>query len=93
MAQNVKYRPRHNRSCTYNGPITGDQTDLTYSFDIPVNGNQILHFVVINTDPSGADATPPANSVAADAPGSQGTRCDQVLRLSPQTQLPRPVRQ
>lgn len=51
---------------TYNGAITGDQTDLSYSFDIATTGTQILHFVVINTDPSGADATPPADWVASD---------------------------
>src|SRR5208282_876796 len=31
-----------------NGPITGDQHDLTYSFDITAQAGLLLHFVVIN---------------------------------------------
>jgi hypothetical protein len=50
---------------TYNGPITGSQTDLSYSFDIATTAG-LLHFVIINTDPSGADATAPADWLASD---------------------------
>jgi hypothetical protein len=61
-----------------NGPITGDQHDLTYSFDIQAQLGLLLHFVVINTDPSGADSTAPAawlanDLAAAQARGGSGT--------------------
>jgi hypothetical protein len=49
-----------------NGPITSPQQDLTYSFDIQANASLLLHFVVINTDPAGADSTAPADWLAAD---------------------------
>jgi Calcineurin-like phosphoesterase len=48
-----------------NGPITGAQQELSYSFDIQT-GAGLLHFVVINTDPSGADATAPTDWLSAD---------------------------
>jgi Calcineurin-like phosphoesterase len=50
---------------TNNGPITSDQPDLSYSFDITAQG-LLLHFVVINTDPAGADSTAPADWLASD---------------------------
>jgi hypothetical protein len=61
-------------SCSYsagtpanNGPISGTQQDLDYSFDIVVPGTSLmLHFAVINTDPSGADATAPSDWLAGD---------------------------
>ena len=61
-------------SCSYsagtpanNGPITGTQQDLDYSFDVVVPGTSLmLHFAVINTDPSGADATAPSDWLAGD---------------------------
>lgn len=49
-----------------NGQIIGDQSDLTYSFDIQAQPGLTLHFVVINTDPSGADSTAPADWLATD---------------------------
>jgi hypothetical protein len=49
-----------------NGPITGPQQELTYSFDIQAQPGTLLHFAVINTDPSGADSTAPADWLAAD---------------------------
>lgn len=49
-----------------NGTITGDQSDLTYSFDIQAQPGLLLHFAVINTDPSGADGTAPGDWLAAD---------------------------
>jgi len=49
-----------------NGPITGTQTDLSYSFDIQAEQGLLLHFVVINTDPSGADSTAPTDWLASD---------------------------
>src|SRR5271170_4338178 len=48
-----------------NGPITGPQQDLSYSFDIQTAAG-LLHFAIINTDPSGADATAPTDWLAAD---------------------------
>jgi len=50
----------------YNGPITGPQQELTYSFDIQAQPGTLLHFAVINTDPSGADSTAPADWLATD---------------------------
>jgi hypothetical protein len=42
------------------------QADLTYSFDIAPQAGVLLHFVVINTDPSGNDGTAPVNWLTAD---------------------------
>jgi hypothetical protein len=42
------------------------QSQLSYSFDV---GNS--HFVVINTDPTGADGTPPTNWLASDLANAQ----------------------
>ena len=51
-------------------PSTNPQeTELDYSFDITVNtasAPELLHFVVINTDPAGADQTAPSDWLAAD---------------------------
>jgi hypothetical protein len=52
-------------SSPFNGPITGSQTDLSYSFDITTSAG-ILHFAIINTDPSGADGIAPADWLAND---------------------------
>jgi hypothetical protein len=49
-----------------NGPITSNQAELTYSFDIQAQPGMLLHFVVINTDPAGADSTAPADWLATD---------------------------
>lgn len=50
-----------------NGNLLGAQTDLDYSFDIPIpNSPILLHFAVINTDPAGADATAPSDWLAGD---------------------------
>jgi hypothetical protein len=50
-----------------NGPLTGTQQELDYSFDItPPGTSLLLHFAVINTDPSGADATAPSDWLAGD---------------------------
>jgi hypothetical protein len=49
-----------------NGPITGNQAELSYSFDIQAQSGTLLHFVVINTDPSGADTTAPTDWLATD---------------------------
>jgi len=43
-----------------------DQTDLSYSFDIAPQAGVLLHFVVINTDPSGNDSTAPVNWLSND---------------------------
>ncbi len=51
---------------TNNGPISSNQADLTFSFDIQVQQGLLLHFVVINTDPAGADSTAPADWLATD---------------------------
>jgi hypothetical protein len=45
--------------------LTTNQADLTYSFDITTAAG-LLHFVVINTDPTGADATAPNGWLATD---------------------------
>lgn len=55
-----------------NGPITGDQHDLTFSFDILAQQGLLLHFVVINTDPSGADSTAPTSWLASDLQAAKG---------------------
>jgi hypothetical protein len=52
-------------SSTWNGAITSNQADLTYSFDINTSAG-LLHFAVINTDPAGADSTAPADWLATD---------------------------
>ena len=49
-----------------NGPITSNQAELTYSFDIQAQAGTALHFVVINTDPAGSDSTAPADWLASD---------------------------
>jgi Calcineurin-like phosphoesterase len=58
-----------------NGALTGvvtktnptGEAELSYSFDIKLeNVHQLLHFVVINTDPAGADATAPTDWLAQD---------------------------
>ena len=51
---------------TNNGPITGSQAELSYSFDIQAQPGLLLHFAVINTDPSGADSTAPSDWLASD---------------------------
>ena len=54
-------------SSTNNGPISTDQTELSYSFDVVLKEtHQLLHFVVIDTDPTGSDATAPSDWLAAD---------------------------
>jgi len=50
---------------TNNGNITSSQAELTYSFDISTVAG-LLHFAIINTDPSGADGTAPTDWLAAD---------------------------
>jgi len=61
-------------SSTNNGPISSDQTELSYSFDVVLKeSRQLLHFVVIDTDPAGSDATAPADWLAADL-GAARTR-------------------
>ena len=43
------------------------EAELSYSFDIKLDSaRQLLHFVVINTDPAGADATAPTDWLAQD---------------------------
>jgi hypothetical protein len=58
-------------SSTNNGPISGSQAYLSYSFDIQATAGLLLHFVVINTDPSGADSTAPADWLATDFASAQ----------------------
>jgi len=48
-----------------NGPITGPQQELSYSFDIQTPAG-LLHFDIINTDPSGADSTAPTDWLSTD---------------------------
>jgi hypothetical protein len=58
-------------SSANNGTYSGSQDHLSYSFDVQTSG-PLLHFVVINTDPAGADQTPPADWLAADLAAAQG---------------------
>jgi hypothetical protein len=51
---------------TNNGPITSNQAELSYSFDIQAQPGLLLHFAVINTDPAGADSTAPTDWLASD---------------------------
>ena len=63
-----------------NGKLTGvvaatnptGEAELSYSFDIKLdNVHQLLHFVVINTDPAGSDATAPTDWLAQDLEDAQ----------------------
>ncbi|HTV80678.1 MAG TPA: hypothetical protein VMF03_20675 [Steroidobacteraceae bacterium] len=48
------------------------EAELSYSFDIRLEStHQLLHFVVINTDPAGADATAPTDWLAQDLEDAQ----------------------
>ena len=58
-------------SSTNNGPITSNQAELSFSFDIQAQPGLLLHFAVINTDPAGADSTAPADWLAADLAAAQ----------------------
>jgi hypothetical protein len=50
-----------------NGPINDTQQYLDYSFDIvPPGTSLLLHFAIINTDPSGSDQTAPSDWLAGD---------------------------
>ena len=58
---------------TNNGAVSNvSETELSYSFDIKLDSSrQLLHFVIINTDPSGADATAPTDWLAQDLEDAQ----------------------
>ncbi len=67
--------PPRPRRRVQHGAITGvvtatnptGEAELSYSFDVKLDsGRQLLHFVVINTDPAGADATAPTDWLAQD---------------------------
>jgi hypothetical protein len=61
------------------GVTGGTQQQLTYSFDIQLpNGGALLHFAVINTDPSGNDGVAPAAWLESDFAAA-------ALRASPST--------
>jgi len=62
-----------------NGPITSNQDELSYSFDIQASRKLLLHFVVINTDPAGADSTAPADWLAADLAAAKGRGADKFF--------------
>jgi Calcineurin-like phosphoesterase len=51
-----------------NGAVSNvNESELSYSFDIRLDSTrQLLHFVVVNTDPTGADATAPTDWLAQD---------------------------
>jgi hypothetical protein len=57
--------PTGGTSFPNNGPITGNQAELSYSFDITTAAGT-LHFAIINTDPSGADGIAPSDWLASD---------------------------
>jgi hypothetical protein len=46
--------------------ISTDQSQLTFSFDIPTSNNMLLHFVVVNTDAVGWDSHVPNGWLASD---------------------------
>jgi hypothetical protein len=62
-----------------NGAITSDQSALSYSFDIQATNRLTLHFVVINTDPAGADSTAPTDWLAADLEAAKGRGADKFF--------------
>ncbi len=68
-----------------NGPITGSQQDLTYSFDIQAQPGLLLHFVVINTDPSRSGFDGPHGVARGRFRECQVARSHEVLRVRPQT--------
>jgi hypothetical protein len=61
-----------------NGPITGDQTEMSYSFDIQTNAG-LLHFAVISTDPSGADGIAPADWLASDLAAAKSRGAQKIF--------------
>jgi hypothetical protein len=64
---------------TNNGTITSSQAELSYSFDIQATNRLLLHFVVINTDPAGADSTAPTDWLAADLKAAKGRGADKFF--------------
>jgi hypothetical protein len=62
-----------------NGPITSNQAELSYSFDIQASNHLLLHFVVINTDAAGADSTAPADWLEADLKAAKGRGADKFF--------------
>jgi hypothetical protein len=53
-----------------NGPINSDQSKMSYSFDVSTSAG-LLHFAIINTDPTGADSTAPADWLDSDLAAAQ----------------------
>jgi hypothetical protein len=53
-------------SCGASPAVGSDQSKLSYSFNIKLSNNKILHFAVINTDPTGNDTHAPVNWLTAD---------------------------
>jgi Calcineurin-like phosphoesterase len=64
---------------TNNGAITSNQAELSYSFDIQATNRLLLHFVVINTDPAGADSTAPTDWLAADLQAAKARGADKFF--------------
>jgi len=62
-----------------NGAITSNQAELSYSFDIQATNQLTLHFVVINTDPAGADSTAPTDWLAADLQAAKARGADKFF--------------
>jgi len=62
-----------------NGPITSSQAELSYSFDIQATNRLLLHFVVINTDPAGADSTAPTDWLDADLKAAKARGADKFF--------------
>ena len=62
-----------------NGAITSNQSDLSYSFDIQATRSLTLHFVVINTDPAGADSTAPTDWLEADLKAAKARGADKFF--------------
>ena len=76
-----------------NGPTAGgadqlqtDQSRLTYSFDY-----RGTHFVIIDTDPVGADGTVPATWIAADVAAAHAAGAAHIFAISHKPAYPSPL--
>ncbi len=76
-----------------NGPAAGgadglmtDQSKLSYSFD-----HAGTHFVVLNSDPVGADGTVPAKWIASDITAARGAGAKHVFAMSHKPAYPSPL--
>jgi hypothetical protein len=79
----------NNGSNVNNGNLTGVTTtnptgeaELSYSFDIKLDDTrQLLHFVVVNTDPAGSAATAPTDWLAQDLEDAKNRAASNHLKV------------